>query len=80
MGLNLVKFINVPVFLISFAIGIFVVYVTLDDTRKIYVYPTPENVNSLQYKDKTDTCFSMKQKEVECPKDESAITRIKAQG
>ena len=79
MNFNLIKFINVPVFLVSFAVGIFVVYVTLNDTRKIYVYPTPENVEKLQYRDKTDTCFGFTQKEVECPKDESKITRIKAQ-
>ena len=79
MDFNLLKFINVPAFLISFAVGIFVVYITLDDTRKIYVYPTPENIEKLQYRDKTDTCFGLSQKEIECPKDESMITRIAAQ-
>jgi hypothetical protein len=51
----------------------------MDDTRKIYVYPTPENVSKLQYRDKANTCFSMTQTEVKCPKDESKITKIKAQ-
>ena len=73
------KFINIPIFLISLAFGIFAVYITLPDMRKIYVYPTPENVNKIQYRDKTDTCFSMKQSEVECPADESLVTKIKAQ-
>ena len=79
MGLNLLKFFNIPAFLISFAIGMFIVYVTLDDTRKIYVYPTPENVELMQYKDKTDSCFEYKQKEVSCPKDESMVSKIAAQ-
>jgi len=78
--LNLVKFINVPVFLISLAIGIFVVYTTLGDSRKIYVYPTPENVDLIQYRDKTGICFGFEQKEVVCPKDESKIAKIPAQG
>ena len=51
----------------------------MDTSRKIYVYPTPENVDKIQYRDKTNTCFSMKQTEVQCPKDESKITKIKAQ-
>jgi hypothetical protein len=73
------KYINFPVFLISLAFGIFAVYITLPDTRKIFVYPTPENVSILQYKDKADTCFTFKQKEVSCPKSENEITRIPAQ-
>ena len=73
------KFINIPIFLISLAFGIFAVYITMPDTRKIYVYPTPENVSMLQYKDKADACFSFKQEEVKCPKNESEISRIPVQ-
>lgn len=70
------KYINFPVFFFSLVFGLFAVYVTMPDTRKIYVYPTPENVSILQYKDKTDTCFSFKQQEVTCPKDDSEIAKI----
>ena len=73
------KYVNFTVFLLSLAFGLFAVYITAPDTRKIYVYPTPENVDVLQYKDKTNTCFSFKQKEVSCPKNESEITKIPAQ-
>jgi len=55
------------------------VYITMPDNRKIYVYPTPENINVLQYKDKTDTCFSFQQKEVSCPKNEKDIFIISPQ-
>jgi hypothetical protein len=51
----------------------------MPDTRKIYVYPTPENVDILQYKDRTDSCFSFKQTEVKCPTEEGKISRIPAQ-
>ena len=51
----------------------------MPDTRKIYVYPTPENIDVLQYKDKTDTCFQFKQNEVDCPKNDSEITKIPVQ-
>ena len=52
---------------------------TIPDSRKILVFPTPENVSLLQYKDKSDTCFSFKQTEVECPKNENEIAKIPLQ-
>lgn len=73
------KYINVPIFLISLAIGLFFVYVTMPDTRKIYVYPTPDNIDILQYKDKTNSCFKFKQTEVTCPKNENEIAKIPVQ-
>jgi|UniRef100_A0A6C0AU14 hypothetical protein len=77
--MSISKYINIPLFLLSLAFGLFAVYITLPDTRKIYVYPTPENVGVLQYKDKTDTCFSFKQTEVTCPSSDSEITKIPVQ-
>jgi hypothetical protein len=77
--LNLRKYINIPVFIISLAIGLFFVYVTMPDMRKIYVYPTHENHDKIQYKDKTDSCFSIVETEVECPTDESQIEKIPVQ-
>lgn len=77
--MGLFKYINLPVFFLSLVFGLFAVYMTMPDTRKIYVYPTPENVSILQYRDKTNTCFSFKQSEVSCPKNESEITSIPVQ-
>jgi hypothetical protein len=74
------KYINIPLFFISFLFGLFAMYITMPDTRKIFIYPTPENVAILQYRDKTDTCFSFKEKVVECPSDEKDITKIPVQG
>jgi hypothetical protein len=73
------KYVNIYVFLASFAVGMFVVYTTLNDQRKIYVYPTPENVDLILYRDKTNTCFGFKEKEVDCPKDASKISKVAAQ-
>jgi len=77
--LNIFKYINVKIFLVSLALGIFMVYVTISNDRKIYVYPTPENIEILQYRDKTDTCFQFEQKEVPCPKNEKDISKIPVQ-
>ncbi len=74
--INIMKYINVPVFILSLCVGIFFVYITIPDMRKIYVYPSPDNVDILQYKDKTDTCFQLKQKEVSCPKNEKEIFKV----
>ena len=71
--MGLFKFINLQAFIISLAFGLFAVYMTIPDTRKIYVYPTPDNIKLLQYRDKTNTCFSLKQSQVECPKNENDI-------
>jgi hypothetical protein len=77
--MGLFKYINIKIFIISLAIGLFAVYITMPDIRKIYVYPTPENIDLLQYKDKTSNCFQYKQTVVTCPSDESKISKIPAQ-
>ena len=79
MAFELFKFINIPVFIISLAAGLFVIYVYMPEQRKVLVYPTPENVDSIQYKDATGTCFAVKHEKVKCPKDESLLSKIPAQ-
>jgi hypothetical protein len=51
----------------------------MPDLRTVYVYPTPENVSLLQYKDKTGTCFSFSQEEVTCPTDPNDISKVPVQ-
>jgi hypothetical protein len=77
--ISLSKYINVPVFIAALVIGIIVMYVTMPDTRKIFVYPSPENIDLLQYRDKSNGCFAMKQTQVACPKNEQDIAKIPVQ-
>jgi len=77
--MRLLKFINIPAFLISLAFGIFAVYITSPDNRKIIVYPTHENVNSIQYRDKANNCFSVEEQDVECPSDSSKLSKLPIQ-
>jgi hypothetical protein len=72
------KYINIPAFIVSFAIGILMVYLFEEDKRVIYVYPTPETVDLLQYKDSTGACFHFKQTQVKCPADDK-ISKMPAQ-
>ena len=77
--MNLFKFINIPVFILSLAFGIFCVYITASNNRKIIVYPTHENIHLLQYRDKTNTCFALAENEIKCPKDTKQISKIPSQ-
>ena len=72
-------YINLKIFLISLAFGIFFVYIF--DKRKtvVYVYPTPNNVNKVFFKDKLNNCFKFKSNNVNCPDDKSKILDIPAQ-
>jgi hypothetical protein len=56
-----------PIFFISFAIGLFLVYVFGEDIKKVYVYPTPDNVDNILFKDKTGNCVKYSMEETSCP-------------
>ena len=73
------KFISLPVFIISLAFGLFITYTIAPKPDIIYVYPTPDNIDKIQYRDKSGTCFGFKYKEVNCPEDNSAIKQYPLQ-
>lgn len=71
--------IHIPTFIVSFSIGLFLVYLFEPKKRVIYVVPTPDNQNDIQYKDLTNTCFSFKSREIRCPSNQSVIKRYNPQ-
>jgi len=73
------KFISIPVFIVSLAVGLFFVYITNPDPEIIYIYPTPENIDKVQYKDKANNCYDFQQSEVACPSDPSKVKIIPVQ-
>ena len=73
------KFINIPIFIISLALGIFVTYITTEPTKSIVVYPNPDNIDKILYKDAADNCFKFKANEVKCPSDEKKIRSYSVQ-
>lgn len=64
--MNPFRFIKLHIFLLAFVFGLFTIYVIMPEEKKIYVYPTPENVNDIQYKDNADNCFDITQEVVNC--------------
>jgi hypothetical protein len=75
----ILDYISLPIFLISLAVGLFVVYILGPEENVMYIYPTPKNVRNMLFKDKTDECFKYISKEVECPADDSLIQTTKVQ-
>jgi hypothetical protein len=77
--MNLLKYVNLYVLFISIIFGFFAVYITAPEKRKIIVYPTHDNAKILQYRDKTNSCFSIVEKEVKCPMNDKDIAKMPIQ-
>ena len=68
------NFINPYVFIIAFAISIFVVYIVHPEPTIIYKHPNPENAGKYTYKnDNNDSCYKYEANEVKCPSDPNLI-------
>jgi len=67
------KYIDIPTFIIAFAIGLFFVYVSAPKKQTIFVYPTPDNYKDVLYKDRSGMCFSFKPIETEEPMDKGLL-------
>ena len=73
------KFINLPVFLISFAFGTLFVYLSSPPHKVVYVYPTPDNSGQVEYVDKADNCFQFNPIEMNCPSNDANLKEIPVQ-
>jgi hypothetical protein len=60
------QYINPTYFIISFSLGLFLVYILGEDIKVVRIYPNPTNVETVLYKDNAGECFKMKATEVNC--------------
>ena len=77
--IKIIKFFDAKAFIISLAIGIFFVYISSPEPQTLYIYPTPDNVDKILYKDKTDTCYKFSANETKCPVRKSEIMKYPIQ-
>ena len=73
------NYIDFRIFFVSLAVGLFLVYIYQPTPTVIYVYPTPDNIDKLQFKDKANNCYHFKADEIKCPKDKNTIQSIPVQ-
>ena len=73
------KFLSFKIFFISLAVGLLFAYLSSPEPTVIYVYPTPDNVGQVEYKDKADNCFQFEAIETKCLADKSKIKTIPIQ-
>ena len=79
MYIMLTKYVSLPVFIISFAIGLFFIYILGPEEKPIYIYPSPTNYTSVLYQDKADECFQYKPVLTKCPLNPFSIKTVPAQ-
>jgi hypothetical protein len=69
---------NFPVLILSFIIGLVLVFIQPIEHKTIFVYPTPTNVDKIQYKDEVDNCYMFSARLVDC-NSASKISKIPPQ-
>lgn len=73
------KYISIKVFIASLSIGLLFAYLSTPTPTIIHVYPTPDNVDHMEYIDQANNCFKFDATEVKCPADRSSVKSIPIQ-
>ena len=55
------------VFLYSLALGLLLIYLMGVDRRVVYIYPTPETYQDIQFQDYSNSCYQYKPVKTTCP-------------
>ena len=58
--------INFVYFLVSFAVGIFWVYVMTPPPELVVKFPSPYNAGLVMYKDKAENCYKYNAEKINC--------------
>jgi hypothetical protein len=68
-----------PAFILSFALGVFYIYISLPKQRVVIVYPTQDNEAHFNFRDKAHNCFRFEQDMKACPDNNDALKTIPMQ-
>ena len=60
------EYIRTPFLVAGFTVGLLTLYTKDKDKRIVYVYPRPDNVERIQYRDLSGQCFEVVQEPVPC--------------
>ena len=75
----MLKYIHWPVFIFSFIVGIIFVYILGPDKKMVYVYPTPFNTSTYQFRDNAENCYEFKSSKTTCPSNPLLIHTVPVQ-
>ena len=75
----MLKLISLPIFLVSLAIGLLLVYLNEPEYKNVYIYPNPDNINKYQWVDNAKNCYEWKQLDILCPDNPDQIHKIPLQ-
>lgn len=75
----MIDIITVLLFITSLTMGVVYISYSSPQKRKIYVFPTPDNIEQLQYTDLAKNCFKYQAQSVKCPTDPKKISNYNVQ-
>jgi uncharacterized membrane-anchored protein YhcB (DUF1043 family) len=67
------KLVYIVAFVLSFILGAIFLYFSPTEYKTVVVFPTPDNLKKIQYKDEMENCFQFSAKLVDCGKDVKKI-------
>jgi|TARA_R110002072_G_scaffold293386_2_gene462698 hypothetical protein len=70
---------SLPVFILSLILGLLFIYLSESEKEVVYVYPTPYNLDKVEYKDSVGNCFDFSADKLKCPDDNTLIKKIPIQ-
>ncbi len=73
------KYFDFRYFFISFAIGIFYIYISNDYKKVVIMYPNPTNIEKYTYVDKANNCFQYTLDETMCPSSSENYVDVKVE-
>jgi hypothetical protein len=76
--MNLFNKLNPLVFLISFSLGFFILYIFGPRPDILYQYPNPTKEDTV-FQDDANNCYKYKSKKISCPNDKKMIQTIPLQ-